>query len=149
MKYIVANTYRSKGCEGPVRRIASVSTDKCYYAPDECASNRNLQPQYDFLKTLVIGTDVSLTGVCKGGSMIGSAYSGKSCNGNIIGDEVSVPSGTCVSNVIILNFNRSSKFIAATTRNLMQLPRLKIITLLKNPMDQRIDHSLSWSQSLF
>jgi hypothetical protein len=104
-KYIVGNSYGSSGCDGPVLSIASVSTDQCYYAAQECETNLGLAPECEYLKSMSIGTNVSLIGTCKNGTVVGTAYLGDACYpGGIatatqLTNSLLLPTDSCLLNV--------------------------------------------------
>lgn len=107
MKYIVGNSYESSGCGGQVLSTAAINTDQCYYAPQECATNKGLEPECEYLKSLSIGTDISLIGTCKNGSVIGTAYLGNACTGGpgnatLLTNSLVLPTDSCILNVSFL-----------------------------------------------
>ena len=103
MKYIVANSYGSSGCDGPILGITSINADQCYYATEECKTNPNLGPECEYLQSMSIGLNVSLIGKCKNGAVLGDAYVGNACSGNenalMITSSLSLPVNSCLLNV--------------------------------------------------
>lgn len=121
---MVGNSYAFSGCEGPVLSIASVSTDQCYYATQECETNKGLEPQCEYLKSMSIGTDVSLIGTCKDGTLIGTAYLGNVCSGGtsnatLLTNSLVLPTDTCLLNVIYFPLKSSLKYTVVTTQTTM------------------------------
>jgi hypothetical protein len=107
MKYVVANTFGSAGCDGSVVGVTSISTDKCFYAKDECLNNPDLKPECEFLASQSLDEDLSFIAECKNGVLSALAYKGRGCstNGNASkafndGEPLTIPSKVCLANVL-------------------------------------------------
>lgn len=107
-KFIVGNSYELPGCSGPVLSTASINTDQCYYARDECVKNKGLEPECEYLKSLSLGTDISLIGTCQNGSLVAAAYLGDACaggleNATLLTNGFVLPTDSCILKVSYSN----------------------------------------------